>query len=61
MVIIRKHKGRSGQSVFEWRVYRVIQNNAKTHNIQLAKCRSQERAEQIAAHYRSRDLAREDA
>jgi len=54
MIIVRKHKGRSGISVFEWRVYRVI-DGPKVSNIQLAKCRTQERAEEIATHHRLND------
>ena len=52
-ITVRKHKGRSGQSVYEWRVYRVTQVNAgRTITTQLAKCRSQEQAEKAADHYR---------
>jgi hypothetical protein len=52
-VTVRKHKGRSGQSVYEWRVYRVTQVNAgRTVTTQLAKYRTQDAANQAAEHYR---------
>ncbi len=53
MIVVQKHKGHSGQSVFEWRVYRVTQVNAgRTIKTQLAKYRTQEAAESAADHYR---------
>jgi len=52
MIKVRHHKGRSGKSVFEWRVYRVITHYARVINIQLGKYRTQEAAERAAEHYR---------
>ena len=52
MFKVRHHKGRSGLSVFEWRVYHVIQHHARIVNIQLGKYRTQEAAERAAEHYR---------
>ena len=54
MIVVRKHKGRSGQSVFEWRVYRVI-TGPRAHNFQLGKYRTEAAAELAAEHYRARD------
>ncbi len=54
MIKVRKHKGRSGKSVYEWRVYRVS-TQGKGHQTQLAKCRSLEAAERAAEFYRARD------
>jgi hypothetical protein len=54
MIVVRKHKGRSGISVYEWRVYRRI-IDPKVHNFQLAKYRTQEAAERAADHYRNND------
>jgi hypothetical protein len=55
MIEVRKHKGRSGISVYEWRVYRVTQG-PKVHKTQLGKFRTQPEAEGVANFYRERDL-----
>jgi hypothetical protein len=55
MIIVSHHKGRSGLSVYEWRVYRVTQDNARTRKFQLGKFRTKESAERAAAHYRNND------
>ena len=52
MIAVRKHKGRSGRSVFEWRVYSVIEG-PKTITTQLGKYRTQEAAEAAAEHHRT--------
>ena len=54
MIVVRKHKGRSGSSVYEWRVYRVT-SGPKVHNFQLAKYRTREAAENAADLYRAND------
>lgn len=56
MIVIRKHKGRSGLSVYGWRVYRVSEvNPGRTVNTQLGKYRSQDEARRAAEHYRAND------
>ena len=58
MIEVRKHKGRSGRSVFEWRVYRVWHTpGGRKHEHQLTKHRTQESAEKAAQFYRDRDAA----
>jgi hypothetical protein len=55
MIVVKKHKGRSGKSVYEWRVYRVSEPNpGKVIKSQLGKYRSQELAEKAAEHFRSK-------
>jgi len=54
VIVVRKHKGRSGHSVFEWRVYSVIEG-PKVHNTQLGKYRTQEAAERAAEHHRANE------
>jgi hypothetical protein len=54
MIIVRKHKGRSGVSVYEWRVYSVT-SGPKVHTTQLGKYRTQEAAERAAEHYRANE------
>jgi hypothetical protein len=57
MILVRKHKGRSGMSVFEWRVYRVTDNRTtKNHTTQLGKYRTVEEANRAADHYRQNDI-----
>ena len=56
MIVVRKHKGRSGRSVYEWRVYSVT-SGPKVHNTQLGKFRTQEAAERAAEHYRQHAAA----
>jgi hypothetical protein len=54
MIVVRKHKGRSGRSVFEWRVYSVIEAApGRTITTQLGKYRTQEAAERAAEHHRA--------
>jgi hypothetical protein len=55
MIVVRKHKGRSGISVYEWRVYRVT-SGPKVHNTQVAKYRTVEEANRAADFYRARDI-----
>ena len=55
MIEVKKHKGRSGVSVFEWRVYRVL-TKPRTRQYQLGKYRTREDAERAAEHYRRKDL-----
>jgi hypothetical protein len=55
VIVVRKHKGRSGMSVFEWRVYSVT-GGPKEHNTQLGKYRTQEAAERAAEHYRANEV-----
>lgn len=58
MIEVRKHKGRCGKSVYEWRVYRVWNGHGTTkRETQLTKRRTQEAAERDAEFYRSRDAA----
>lgn len=51
--IVKRHAGRSGQSVYEWRVYHVLDQNGRARQTQLAKYRSQETAEKAAEIYRA--------
>jgi hypothetical protein len=60
MIIVSHHKGRSGLSVYEWRVYRVIQHNAITRKFQLAKYRTEQAANRAADHYRNLDEIRKN-
>lgn len=51
---IKLHKGRSGKSVFEWRVYEIITPSnpsapQRTVTLQLAKCKTREAAERFLA------------
>lgn len=46
--VVREHRGRSGKSVFAWRVYRIYENGSE---IQLAKYRSRDAAEAARGHY----------
>lgn len=58
MIEVRKHKGRSGKSVYEWRVYRVWHSpGGREHRTQLTKRRTQDAAERDARFYRDRDSA----
>lgn len=57
MIKVRAHKGRSGASVYGWRVYREsVLNGARVIKIQLGKYRAKEEAERAAEHYRSKEL-----
>lgn len=49
---VRKHKGRSGRSVFEWRIYHLFGAHGKVRSTQLAKYRSREAAERAVVIYR---------
>ena len=60
MIVIRKHSGRSGVSVYGWRVYRVYTSPGMERKFQLGKFRSREEAQRAAEHYRAND-ARLDA
>jgi hypothetical protein len=52
---LKHHKGHSGKSVFEWRVYRVsTPNPGRTIRTQLGKYRTKEAAELAINFYRSR-------
>jgi hypothetical protein len=53
MIEIKKHKGKSGKSVFEWRIYSVYENGSR---FQLAKYRTLESAEKAAEAYRANNL-----
>jgi len=53
MFKVRKHKGRSGKSVFEYRVYRVLSNGSE---FQLAKYRTEELAQKALEFYQTREL-----
>jgi hypothetical protein len=53
MYKIRKHKGRSGKSVYEWRVYHVFDNGRR--QTQLGKHRTEEAALKELAFRESRD------
>lgn len=53
-ITVRKHRGHSGLSVFEWRVFREG-NDVKPFRFQLAKYRTQEAAERAAEYYRKND------
>jgi hypothetical protein len=55
MILIRKHSGRSGISVYGWRVYRVSTTTGIERKFQLGKFRSREEAQRAAEHYRSLD------
>jgi hypothetical protein len=51
---IKHHKGRSGKSVFEYRVYEIITPSSpsapqRTTTLQLAKCKTLEAAEAFLA------------
>ena len=55
-ITVRQHKGRSGKSVFAWRVYReTLLNGSKMHKTQLGKYRTQIEADKAAEHYRNND------
>jgi hypothetical protein len=55
MIKVVRHKGHSGKSVYEWRVYRIIEASpGRVIKSQLGKYRSQELAEKAASHYRSK-------
>ncbi len=50
--VVKKHKGRSGRSVFEWRVFAINKsggNNCRTITTQLAKFRSEDSAVEFQA------------
>lgn len=51
---VRQHRGRSGKSVYEWRVYRRF-GIGNSHRRQLGKYRTQEAAERAAEHFRRND------
>lgn len=52
--VVREHKGRSGKSVYGFRVYSEwTQYTDKIHRTQLGKFRTREAAERAAEHYRS--------
>lgn len=55
MITLRHHRGRSGKSVYEWRVYRSGEINGKPFNIQLGKYRTREEAEKAVIHFREND------
>lgn len=55
MIVVRKHAGRSGRSVFEYRVYRVWTTPGREHQSQLAKYRTEAAAEKAAQFYRDND------
>ena len=60
MIKVRKHKGRSGKSVYEWRVYRVREvNPGRTITTQLGKYRTEEQAQGVAEYHRNRDKSLE--
>ena len=50
--VVCHHKGRSGRSVFEWRVYAVYSHHSRRITIQLVKYRTREGAERAAEVYR---------
>lgn len=56
MITVQKHKGHSGKSVFEWRVYCVSTLYGRTIKTQLAKCKTQEAAEAYATKTREAAL-----
>ena len=56
MITVKKHKGRSGISVFEYRVYRVTElNPGRIVTTQLGKYRTESAANAAAEHYRAND------
>lgn len=55
MIVVTAHKGHSGKSVFEWRVYSVSTLHGRTVKTQLAKCKTREAAEAYAT--KSREAA----
>ncbi len=57
--VVKRHKGRSGKSVYEWRVYAVNKvgvNDCRTITTQLAKFRSEEPARLYQAQLAGRDI-----
>ena len=57
---IKKHKGRSGKSVYEWRVYSVTRHGiTRTIRQQLAKYRTEAEAQRCAEHFRAAIVKRE--
>ena len=50
---VKHHKGRSGRSVYEWRVYHVFGPEYRRMHTQLGKYRTRERAEKAAEHHRA--------
>jgi hypothetical protein len=57
-ITVRKHAGHSGKSVFSWRVYREWGGDGlRAGRVQLAKAKTEEAADRVAAHYRERDTA----
>jgi PII-like signaling protein len=61
-IMVRKHKGRAGKSVYEWRVYRVITtgiDGARTIKTQLGKYRTEQAAELAASHCRKYAIRKE--
>jgi len=55
VIVVKRHKGHSGVSVYEWRVYRVFTQGAKTRQVQLMKSKSEEAARNYAAQLEKRD------
>jgi hypothetical protein len=56
--VVKHHRGRSGKSVFAWRVYRVVDwngNGSRIVRTQLAKFRTEEAANKAAARMRLHD------
>jgi len=53
VITVTHHKGRSGLSVYEYRVYRMIVDGPRTRKFQLGKFRTLEAAERAAEHYRN--------
>lgn len=51
---VRRHRGRSGKSVYGWRVYRRFGID-NSHRTQIGKYRTQEAAERAAERFRRND------
>ncbi len=56
---IKHHKGRSGRSAFEWRVYSVWDHNGRARRHQLAKYRTEAAAQRCLEHFQAVDARRE--
>lgn len=54
MLVVKKHSGRSGMSVYGWRVYRILPHGKQ---FQLSKHRTQEAAAKALAYFEEREAA----